>query len=207
MHGSIQSFIIPKNARRWIAFSISVTSLFACASPDENRLDPAPAGINDNFLSEEMDVHSFYSGDDIKDICRFFKKHDPYKHPIQYVQWKGEFLEDRNMPSYERLLGFDGFDGTGLQMNYDNTSYFSKKWVDASAKAGHKWLVGVIEINPANIGVVTDEEDFWHDNVRHHAIWGNLMAGGSGTLFFSDSAAHTATWIVRIGAPATTCGT
>lgn len=88
------------------------------------------------------------------------------------------------MPGYERLLGFSKFDGTGLQQNYDNTSYYTKKWVDLSAIAGHKWLVGVIEINPVKKGVVTDEEDYWHDHIRKHAIWGNLMAGGSGTVFF-----------------------
>ena len=135
-------------------------------------------------LSEEMDRWDFYSGEDIKEICRYFKALDPYDHPIQYVQWKAELLEARNMPGYERLLGFDMFDGTGLQQDYDNTSTYTQKWVDLSAEAGHKWLVGVIEINPVRTGVVTDEEDYWHDNMRKHAIWGNLMAGGSGTVFF-----------------------
>ena len=38
---------------------------------------------------------------------------DPYQHPIQYVQWKGELLNDSN--NYARLLGFPLFDGTALQ--------------------------------------------------------------------------------------------
>lgn len=88
------------------------------------------------------------------------------------------------MPSYERLLGYPNFDGTGLQQNYDNTFRYTKMWVDASAEAGHKWLVGIIETNPNTVGVVPDDVDFWHDNERKHAVWGNLMAGGSGTVFF-----------------------
>jgi hypothetical protein len=56
--------------------------------------------------------------------------------------------------------------------------------VDASAKAGHKWLTGIIEINPTSTGVVPDSADYWHDKVRKLSIWGNLMAGGSGTIFF-----------------------
>jgi hypothetical protein len=135
-------------------------------------------------LSEEMDRWDYYSGEDIKDICKYIKKLDPYKHPIQYVQWKAELLEERKMPGFERLLGFSQFDGTGLQQDYYNTSRYTKQWVDLSAEAGHKWLVGVIEINPTKTGVLTDEEDFWHDKIRKHAIWGNLMAGGSGTVFF-----------------------
>ena len=56
--------------------------------------------------------------------------------------------------------------------------------MEASARAGHKWLVGVIEINPTSTGVVPDSEDYWHDRVRKNSIWGNLMAGGSGSIFF-----------------------
>ena len=53
-----------------------------------------------------------------------------------------------------------------------------------SAKPGHKWLVGVIEINPTSTGVVPDADDYWHDMIRKNSIWGNLMAGGSGSVFF-----------------------
>lgn len=133
-------------------------------------------------LSEEMDRWRYYTTDDIKAICDYFKATDPWQHPIQYVQWKGELLPDDK--SYGRLLGFPNFDGTALQHDPETTHPATIHWVDASEKAGHKWLVGVIEINPTSTGVLPDQEDYWHDVVRRKSIWGNLMAGGSGTVFF-----------------------
>lgn len=133
-------------------------------------------------LSEEMDRWRYFTTGDIHDICNYFKQLDPWRHPIQYVQWKGEILPDEK--GYGRLLGFPNFDGVALQHDPEFTHDATLKWVDASARAGHKWLVGVIEINPTSTGVVPDSADYWHDVVRKHSIWGNLMAGGSGTVFF-----------------------
>ena len=64
-------------------------------------------------LSEEMDRWRYYSTEDIQELCRYIKALDPYQHPIQYVQWKGELLPDEK--GYGRLLGFPHFDGTALQ--------------------------------------------------------------------------------------------
>lgn len=133
-------------------------------------------------LSEEMDRWRYYKTKDIEEICNYFKALDPWKHPIQYVQWKGELLPDDK--SYGRLLGFPNFDGTAMQHDAENSYAQTRKWVEASAAAGHKWLVGIIEINPISTGVVPDSANFWHDRVRRFSIWGNLMAGGSGSVYF-----------------------
>lgn len=133
-------------------------------------------------LSEEMDRWRYYKTADIEEICRYFKALDPWKHPIQYVQWKGELLPDEK--GYGRLLGFPHFDGTAMQHDPENTYAQTRKWVEASAKAGHKWLVGVIEINPTSSGVLSDAMDYGHDIIRKRSIWGNLMAGGSGSVYF-----------------------
>lgn len=133
-------------------------------------------------LDEEMDRWRYFKTADIEDLCRFFRALDPYRHPIQYVQWKGELLPDE--AGYGRLLGFGMFDGTALQQDPANTHAETLKWVDRSEEAGHKWLVGVIEINPTSSGVLPDADDYWHDEVRKTSIWGNLMAGGSGVVFF-----------------------
>ncbi|MCC6538795.1 MAG: hypothetical protein IT162_14670, partial [Bryobacterales bacterium] len=133
-------------------------------------------------LSEEMDRWRYYNTRDIQEICEYFKAVDPWRHPIQYVQWKGELLADDK--SYGRLLGFPHFDGTAMQHDAENTYEQTRKWVDASAAAGHKWLVGIIEINPISTGVMPDASDYWHDRIRKHSIWGNLMAGGSGSVYF-----------------------
>ncbi|MEX2300047.1 MAG: DUF5060 domain-containing protein, partial [Bryobacterales bacterium] len=133
-------------------------------------------------LSEEADRWRYYSTEDLKEICAYIKKLDPWKHPIQYVQWKGEIIPDNK--GYGRLLGFEHFDGTALQHDPEHTLPETLKWVRASATAGHKWLVGIIEINPTSTGVLPDADDYWHDTIRKNSIWGNLMAGGSGSVFF-----------------------
>ena len=133
-------------------------------------------------LSEEMDRWRYYTTKDIQDICAYLKAIDPWQHPIQYVQWKGELLPDGK--SYGRLAGFPLFDGTAMQHDAENTHQQTQKWVDVSAAAKHKWLVGIIEINPISTGLLPDENDFWHDRIRKMSIWGNLMAGGSGSVYF-----------------------
>ena len=133
-------------------------------------------------LSEEADRWRYYSAEDLQEICDYIKRLDPWDHPIQYVQWKGEIIPDDK--GYARLLGFENFDGTALQHDAERTHEQTLGWVRRSAAAGHKWLVGVIEINPTSTGVVPDSEDFWHDRVRKNSIWGNLMAGGSGSVYF-----------------------
>jgi hypothetical protein len=133
-------------------------------------------------LSEEADRWRYYTTADLEAMCEYIKALDPWDHPIQYVQWKGELLADE--VGYGRLLGFQNFDGTAMQHDPEFTHGATKKWVDASAKAGHKWLVGLIEINPTSTGVVPDAADYWHNRVRKSSLWGNLMAGGSGPVFF-----------------------
>jgi hypothetical protein len=133
-------------------------------------------------LSEEMDRWRYYKTADIQDIFNYFTQFDPYRHPIQYVQWKGELLPDDK--GYGRLLGFPNFDGTAMQHDPEYSHAATLHWVDASARAGHKWLVGIIEINPTSTGVVPDSADYWHDTVRKFSICGNLMAGGSGSVHF-----------------------
>ena len=130
-------------------------------------------------LDEEMDRFRYFKTQDIEDIANYIKALDPYKHPIQYVQWKAELIDDQR--TYGRLLGFPNFDSTALQHDAENTHSETIKWLDKSDAAGHPWLVHLIEMNP---GVRPDTEDYPHDKVRKLAIWGHYMAGGTGTMFF-----------------------
>lgn len=133
-------------------------------------------------LDEEMDRWDYFSADDIHQMSDYIKAVDPYDHPIQYVQWKAELMHDQR--TYGRLLGGKSFDGVSLQHDIGSTHAETIRWVDKSAAAGHKWLIGVIEINPTPTGVLPDANDYWHDPIRKQAVWGNLMAGGFGTIFF-----------------------
>lgn len=130
-------------------------------------------------IGEEIDRWRYFTTEDVKDICNYIAALDPYRHPIQYVQWKAELFPDEK--TYGRLLGFPNFHVVGMQHDPENTRAETIKWLEASARAGHKWLVGLIEMNP---GIVPDAKDYWHDKARKLSIWGNLMAGGFGTIFF-----------------------
>ncbi len=130
-------------------------------------------------LDEEMDRWRYFTTQDMKDMSNYIRALDPYDHPIQYVQWKAELIDD--MKTYGRLLGFENFNSTALQHDAERSHSETIKWLDKSAEAGQPWLVNLIEMNP---GVVPDAEDYWHDKVRKLAIWGHYMAGGSGLMFF-----------------------
>ena len=84
-------------------------------------------------LSEEMDRWRYYKTKDIQDICTYIKALDPWKHPIQYVQWKGELLPDDK--SYGRLLGFPLFDGTAMQHDPEN-SLSAGRWNNRTQSFG-----------------------------------------------------------------------
>jgi hypothetical protein len=53
-----------------------------------------------------------------------------------------------------------------------------------SAEAGRKWAIFGDEQNPASHGVLPDATDPAHDEPRIQALWGNLMAGGSGVEWY-----------------------
>jgi hypothetical protein len=59
-----------------------------------------------------------------------------------------------------------------------------KKWVNESEEAGKRWLVNLDEIGPHWQGVMPDSHDADHDTVRHHCLWGSLMAGGAGVEWY-----------------------
>jgi hypothetical protein len=63
-------------------------------------------------------------------------------------------------------------------------------WLARSAAAGRPWAAFLDEIGPAKVGVKPDSDDPDHDDVRRHALWAPLMAGGSG-----------AEWLFGLGLP------
>jgi Domain of unknown function (DUF5060) len=115
-----------------------------------------------------------------KAFARYFKQIDPYDHPVVVHTWPG-----RQEQIYTPLLDEPALDGASLQLadmrqTYDQT----RRWVERSAAAGRPWLVSLDEIGPADAGVKPDAEDPTHDDVRVHALWGNLMAGGAGVEWY-----------------------
>ena len=115
-----------------------------------------------------------------KQFADFFKAVDPYDHPVVVHTIPGQYDA-----IYNPLLGYPTFDGPSLQIGMLGTIHSETvKWVNRSAASGRKWLVSLDEIGPAGSGVLPDADDYWHDNVRKKALWGNLMAGGAGAEWY-----------------------
>jgi hypothetical protein len=112
-----------------------------------------------------------------KAFCKYIKQLDPYDHPIVCHTFPGKYDE-----VYQPLLGYEYFDGPSLQTN--DTHNQTVKWLDSSAAAGRQWFVSLDEIGPADTGAKPDADDYWHDEVRHKHLWGNLMAGGAGVEWY-----------------------
>jgi hypothetical protein len=117
-----------------------------------------------------------------KAMASYFKKHDPYKSfVVIHTHPKFENREE----VYTPLLGYPDFNGPSIQTEGVKEIHAETiKWLTRSAKAGVKWVVNQDEIGPANVGVKPDADDFWHDDVRKYALWGNLMAGGGGAEWY-----------------------
>ncbi|MBN2474792.1 MAG: DUF5060 domain-containing protein [Pirellulales bacterium] len=122
-----------------------------------------------------------------KDFARFINELDPYGHPVVVHTYPGKYNE-----VYEPLLGYRHFHGPSLQMgNMKATHAETLKWVRQSAESRRPWMVCLDEIGPADTGVKPDADDPGHEAVRHHALWGNLMAGGGGVeWYFGYKFAH-----------------
>lgn len=113
-------------------------------------------------------------------FCQEFTEVDPYNHPVVVHTYPGQY--DR---VYTPLLGFHHFEGPSLQMgDMKGTHEETFKWIQKSSESGRPWVVNLDEIGPASTGVKPDKDDFWHDDVRHHALWGHLMAGGAGVEWY-----------------------
>ncbi|MCG3199922.1 MAG: hypothetical protein GHCLOJNM_04450 [bacterium] len=111
-----------------------------------------------------------------KAFAAFIRDLDPYDHPIVVHTFPSQIDE-----VYEPLLGFPLIEGPSLQLGkMERTHKETLKWVRKSRESGRPWFVCLDEIGPAKVGVKDDASDPEHDEVRRHALWGNLMAGGSG---------------------------
>jgi hypothetical protein len=123
---------------------------------------------------------------DRKEIARYIRGLDAYKHPITV-----HTHNDKAMDFYNGLLGDANFEATSIQgamQNYHREAVALRK---RSAEAGRKWAIFGDEQSRADTGVVPDSADPNHDIPRIQALWGNLMGGGSGVeWYFGSSYPH-----------------
>ncbi|MGD9557693.1 MAG: DUF5060 domain-containing protein [Mangrovibacterium sp.] len=117
-----------------------------------------------------------------KDMAAHLKLINPYPSFVVLHTHSNEKKQDEYLTP---LLGFDALDGPSLQ-HHDVKAIHSriKKLIGLSARAGKPWVVSMDEIGPANQGVLPDTFDPRHDTIRHHALWGSLMAGAGGAEWY-----------------------
>jgi len=114
-----------------------------------------------------------------KQFASYIRRLDPYDHPIVVHTYPNEDIYES---VYSSMLGFPDFEGPSLQTN--DTHRQTIQWIDRSVSSGRKWIVCLDEIGPADTGVKPDKDDYWHDDVRKHHLWANLMAGGAGVEWY-----------------------
>lgn len=105
---------------------------------------------------------------------------DAYGHPIVLHTFP------TSIPVvYPPLLAAGVLEGASLQVadmtDVHQTVLDVRQW---SLDANRPWAVTLDEIGPPQAGVLPDADDYWHDDVRHHALWGSLMAGSAGAEWY-----------------------
>jgi hypothetical protein len=117
-----------------------------------------------------------------KDMATYLKKINPWPSNVVLHTHADDDHQDEYL---NPLLGFEYLDGPSLQIgNPVRVHERVKHWVNASEKAGKRWIVNLDEIGPAWKGTMPDADDPGHDTIRHHCLWGTLLAGGTGVEWY-----------------------
>ena len=116
---------------------------------------------------------------DRREIAAYIRALDPYDHPITV------HTHNNKAPGfYKGILGDSCFEASSIQSALDRYHRDAVALRKLSAEAGRKWVIFGDEQAPASHGVVPDADDPDHDGPRKLALWGNLMAGGSGVEWY-----------------------
>lgn len=117
-----------------------------------------------------------------KEMAAFLKKTNPYPSPVVVHTHSDDFHQEAYL---EPLLGFEHLDGPSMQIaDPPRVNERVARWVEASEKAGKRWVVCLDEIGPHWNGVLPDAVDPGHDTLRRDALWGALMAGAAGVEWY-----------------------
>jgi hypothetical protein len=131
-----------------------------------------PSGFKDNAQTDRQR----------KDMASWLKKINPYNDLVVVHTHSNP---DQRHDIISALLGESSYDGISMQLGWlYRTHEETKKWLKLSADLCKKWIVCLDEIGPAHTGVLPDEEDPAHDDIRTHCLWANLMAGGAGVEWY-----------------------
>lgn len=126
-------------------------------------------------LGEENDTPL---GDRLQ-IASYLRQVDPNNHAVTVHTHGG-----RSLRSYTGLIGSDLFSATSIQGSMEATNREAVTLRMRTAASGSPWAIFHDEQGPASTGVMPDSADPLHDKPRKHALWGNLMGGGSGVEWY-----------------------
>lgn len=126
-------------------------------------------------LGEENDTPF----DDRVAIASHIRRMDPNNHAITV-----HTHNTRSLRSYTSLIGSSLFRATSIQGRMEDANHETVMLRMRSAASGSPWAIFHDEQTPASAGVVPDADDPQHDKPRKHALWGNLMGGGSGVEWY-----------------------
>ncbi|GAA3605536.1 DUF5060 domain-containing protein [Flavivirga amylovorans] len=117
-----------------------------------------------------------------KDMAKFIKEADPYKHPVLLHTHSHDPLRSDILDS---IVGYKYIDGLSLQQEKrEHTAEVIERWREKSKEKGHDWLITMDEIGMWHTAVLPDNEDPNHDTIRHYALWGTLLSGGAGVEWY-----------------------
>jgi hypothetical protein len=117
-----------------------------------------------------------------KDMANYLKSANPYPNFVAVHTHSDNEHQDLVL---NPLIGFESLDGPSMQIgNTENINKRTAHFIKESAKSKKPWVVMFDELGPAHKGVMPDEFDALHDTVRHHALWGSLMAGAAGAEWY-----------------------
>lgn len=117
-----------------------------------------------------------------KAMATYIKEVNPYPCNVVLHTHADDAHQDEYLTP---MLNFEYLDGPSMQIgNPVRVHERIRHWVETSGEAGKRWMVNLDEIGPAWKGVMPDSHDPNHDTVRHHCLWGTLLAGGAGVEWY-----------------------
>ena len=126
-------------------------------------------------LGEENDTPH---GDRVA-IASYIRQVDPNNHAVTV-----HTHNTRSLRTYTSLIGSRLFSATSIQGRMEDTNRETVMLRMRSAASGAPWAIFHDEQTPSWVGVMPDADDPRHDRPRKHALWGNLMGGGSGVEWY-----------------------
>ncbi|MEM8565869.1 MAG: DUF5060 domain-containing protein [Bacteroidota bacterium] len=119
----------------------------------------------------------------VKEQASYFTKTDPYQNIVVVHTFPNQH-EKYYRPLVDEETDVKGFSVQTNQRDFSRVHKDVKKWVESSAKSGRKIVVAMDEPGEARHSLVPDIDDIAHDTARYNALWGALMAGGSGLEWY-----------------------